>query len=59
MQMKSEISEKILLYRKRNKDGNIVYMITKTKQDGKLLGSYKTYSEARHAMHDEIKKSNS
>ena len=57
--MKSEISEKILLYRKRNKDGNIVYMITKTKQDGKLLGSYKTHSEARHAMHNEIKKSNS
>jgi hypothetical protein len=57
--MKNEISEKILLYKKRNKDGDIVYMVTKTKQEGTLLGSFKTYSEARHAMHDEIKKSNS
>lgn len=57
--MKSEISEKINLYKKRNKDGDIIYMITKSKQEGTLIGSFKTYSEAHHRMHEEIKKFNS
>lgn len=57
--MKNKSTEKLNLYKRQNKDGKTEYLISKVKQDGKLLGSYKTYSEARHAMHDEIKKSNS
>lgn len=53
--MKSKSAEKLNLYKRRNKDGKIEYLISKVKQEGTLLGSYKTYSEARSAMHSDMK----